>query len=240
MASRDPGDLSPRQQLALLLRILGHQGYQDKITGHVTMADAGTDTLLVNPLDRFWDEVRAADIVRIDPSGEVVEGRRPVNPTAAFHFAVHRRRPDAQVLVHNHPPFGTIWSALGELPPLLDQSGANGGGKAVLCSEYDGALFTEDRAQALAAAFGDADMAILANHGTLVSGPDIPLALLRALSFEWRCRKAYEVRCAGAKGVELPPPVARELATYAPSYGQLLFAVYGRREMEADPSVCDE
>lgn len=235
-----PADLTPRQQLALLLRILGRQGYQDKITGHITLADEDVDTLLVNPLDLFWGEVRAADLVRIDDNGRVIEGTRAINPTAVFHFAIHRRRPDAKALVHNHPPYGTIWSAKVELPPLLDQSGANGGGRAVLCTEYDGALFTADRAETLAAAYGDADMAVLANHGTLVSGPDVPMALVRALSFEWRCRKAFEVRCTGSKGVELPQPVADELATYAASYGALLFDAYGRREIEADPTVCDE
>jgi ribulose-5-phosphate 4-epimerase/fuculose-1-phosphate aldolase len=233
-------DFSPRQRLALLLRILGHQGYQDKITGHITVAEDDGETLLVNPVELFWTEVRARNILRINDAGQVLAGEGRLNPTSTFHFAIHRRRVDARVLVHNHPPYGTIWSAKGEVPPLLDQTGANGGGVAVLCSEYDGILGAGDKAEALADLYGDADMAILVNHGTLVSGDDEAVALVRALSFEWRCRKAYEVSCTGSKGVELPQPVADEIGSYAPSYGALLFEAYSRQELATDPSVLDE
>src|SRR5579871_5991322 len=114
---------SPRRDVALLCRILARQGYQDKITGHITIAEEDGETLWVNPVDRFWNEVTPRDVLRIDDTGKVIEGDRPLNPTSVFHFAIHRRRPDARVLIHNHPPYGTIWSAKGELPPLLDQSG---------------------------------------------------------------------------------------------------------------------
>jgi ribulose-5-phosphate 4-epimerase/fuculose-1-phosphate aldolase len=194
----------------------------------------------VNPVELFWSEVRAANILRIDDAGNVLAGKGRLNNTALFHFAIHRRRPDARVLVHNHPPYGTIWSAKGELPPLYDQTGANGGGVATLCSEYEGVLETTDRAETLARAYGDADMAILVNHGTLVSGPDVAVALVRALSFEWRCRKAYEVSCTGSKGVELPRAVADEIGSFAPSYGALLFEAYSRLELAHDRSVVDE
>jgi L-fuculose-phosphate aldolase len=230
-------DYTPQQEMALLCRILGRQGYQDKITGHITIAQGGGETLWVSPVDRFWHEVRARDVIRIDDSGTVLEGGGKLNPTALSHFALHRRRPDAHVVIHNHPPYGTIWSAKCELPPLLDQSSANGGGKAALCSEYDGVLSSTDRFDRLALAYGDADMAILANHGTMVSGEDVPLALVRALSFEWRCRKAYEVSCTGSKGVELSEEVAKELGTYASEYGVVLFDAYGRIEIDLDPAV---
>ena len=169
----------------------------------------------------------------------MIEGTRAVNPTIVFHTELHKARPDIRVAVHNHPPYGTIWAAAGELPPLLDQTGANGGGKAVLYREYEGAVNDALVAAKQARAYGDADMAILAAHGTLVTAGTVGLALVRALSFEWRCRKAWEVAAMGRTGEPLAIATADGLAQFADEYGELLFAAYFDAEIEHDPSVLD-
>lgn len=240
MSPLSASELSDRQRMAVVLRILGTSGYQDKITGHLTLNDRGDGTLLVNPVDVFWSDMRAKDLLRVARGQTVVEGFRRYNPTAEFHFEIHERRPDARVVLHNHPPYGNIWAAAGELPPLLDQTGANGGGRATLVSEYEGALVAEDRAESLAEAYGDSDVAILSHHGVLVTGQDLGTALGRALCFEWRCQKAYEVAAMGVKVSEFPADAAEELAQFAPDYGALLFETYGRRVIERDDSVLDE
>jgi ribulose-5-phosphate 4-epimerase/fuculose-1-phosphate aldolase len=178
--------------------------------------------------------------VGVDRDGTIVEGRGSINPTVLFHHAVHDRRPDIAVLAHNHPPFGTIWAAAGEVPPLLDQTGANGGGVVTRYADYSGALLSPQRAAELAEAYGDADIAILDNHGVLVSGESPELVLVRALSFEWRCRLAYQVSAMGRQGQPLSEKVERELAESAELYGKLLLEGYGRRIIAADPHVLDE
>ena len=180
--------LSVRQRMAVLLRILGEAGYQDKVTGHLTVRDRDDSTVLVNPVDVLWVDVTARDLLRVAPDGSILEGVRSFNPTAGFHFAIHERRHDVRVVLHNHPPFGNIWAAACRMPPLLDQSGANGGGSTVMVSEYEGTLEDVGRAERLAVAFGKADVAVLAHHGVLVVGEDLEIVLARALSFEWRCR----------------------------------------------------
>ncbi len=230
---------TPRQELALLARILASQGYADKLAGHASIRDAEDETLLVTPVGLFWEELRASHILRVDFTGKILEGEGRVNPTIVFHGELHRVRPDIRVAVHNHPPYGTIWAAAGQLPPLLDQSGANGGGKAVIYKDYEGAVITPEVAARLAAAYGSADMAILAQHGILVTAATVGEALLRALSFEWRCRKAYEVARMSGRGEELPPETAEALAQYALEYGEMLMEAYGRRELARDPAVLD-
>jgi ribulose-5-phosphate 4-epimerase/fuculose-1-phosphate aldolase len=233
--------LSERQRLALLLRILSAHGYDDKLAGHISLRPAGVSgELLVNPLGVFWDEVRAADLLLVDRQGLVLEGDGAINPTVLFHHAVHDRRPDIGVLAHNHPPYGTIWAAAGEIPPLLDQTGGNGGGTVVRYADYTGALLSDARAAKLAEAYGGADVAILDNHGVLVSGEDVGVVLVRALSFEWRCRLAFQVQSMGRSGPPVAPEIERELAQSAATYGRVLFAGYGRRLVAADPSVLDE
>jgi ribulose-5-phosphate 4-epimerase/fuculose-1-phosphate aldolase len=145
------------------------------------------------------------------------------------------------VVLHNHPPFGNIWAAAGRMPPLLDQSGANGGGFTVMVSEYEGTLEDVGRAERLAVAFGKADVAVLAHHGVLVVGEDLEIVLARALSFEWRCQRAYQVASMGiANPVELPADAAAQIGKFAHEFGEVLFDVYGRRIIDGDPSVLDD
>lgn len=233
--------LSTRQQMAVVLRILGQEGYQDKMTGHLTVRDGAGPDVLVNPVDVLWADMRAADLLRVAPDGTILEGDRRFNPTAGFHFAIHARRRDIAVVLHNHPPYGNIWASACRVPPLLDQSGANGGAEATLVSEYGGVLDQPDRAAQLAEAFGDADMAVLAHHGVLIVGEDLDMVLGRALAFEWRCRRAYEVLSMGiADPAPMPAEAAAGIAKYAHEFGEILLEVYGRRVVAGDPSVLDE
>jgi L-fuculose-phosphate aldolase len=241
MTRRRVDELSTRQRLALALRILGDTGYQDKMTGHLTVRDRDDHSVLVNPVDVLWSDTRAGDLLRVAPDGTVIEGDRAFNPTAGFHFAVHARRPDIRVVLHNHPPYGNIWASASRLPPILDQSGANGGGSVVLVSEYEGTLEDTGRAERLAEAFGNADIAVLAHHGVLVVGEDLEIVLARAVSFEWRCQRAYQVATMGiVDPVELPPDAAEQIAKYAHEFGQVFFDVFGRKVIDRDPSVLDE
>ena len=227
------------QQLALLLRVLAAHDYDDKLAGHVSLRDRDDETLLVTPLGHFWRDIRASHMMRVDLDGKVIEGAGDLNPTIIFHCELHRARPDIRVAVHNHPRYACIWAAAGELPPLLDQQGANGGGRAVLYTEFEGAVLTQQIARELAHGYGSADMAILAQHGVLVTADEVGTVLARALAFEWRCRVAYEVACMGKSGVPLTEANATQLGQYAAQYGHLLLEAYGREQIARDPSLLD-
>jgi ribulose-5-phosphate 4-epimerase/fuculose-1-phosphate aldolase len=232
---RFPETLSPRQQMAVACRTLAMQGYDDKLAGHVSVRDRDDGTILVPRIGRFWDEITPNDFVRIDGDANIVEGEGALNPTIVFHLELHKARPDIRCALHNHPPYGTAWACAAALPPLYDQTGANGGGTAVVYSEYEGVVQTTDAAAALARAYGDADMAILTGHGTLVTASSVALALLRAMCFEHRARKAYEVQALGVPGKPLRPEFEASAASGADLYADMLIAKYAQRLLEHDP-----
>src|SRR5690349_18657989 len=227
--------LTERQQMAVACRVLADQGYDDKLAGHVSVRDRDDGTLLVPRVGVFWDEITASDFVRINRDGNVIEGRGDLNPTIVFHLELHKARPDIGCALHNHPPYGTAWACAAALPPLYDQTGANGGGKAVVYSEYEGVVQTTDAGAALARAYGDADMAILTGHGTLVTASTVALALLRAICFEHRARKAYEVQSMGLPGKPLLPEFAASASASADVYADMLMHHYARRLVARDP-----
>lgn len=231
------GSLSARQQMVVAIRQLASEGYDDKLAGHVSVRDRDDGTLLVPRVGSLWEEFTVDDIVRIDADGTIVEGEGSLNPTIVFHLELHKARPDIVCALHNHPPYGTMWACAGELPPLYDQTGANGGGTARVYAEYGGVVDSRDAAAELAAAYADADMAVLVGHGTLVTASSVALALLRAQCFEHRSRKAWEVRALGLAGVLLPERHAARLAQSADVYAQMLLTAYARRLERRDPAA---
>ena len=134
-------ELSVEQELACALRVLAREGWEENLAGHITVAlDDGS--LLVNPWGKWWHEVRASDVVRIDGDGTVLAGRWDVTPAVFLHTELHRARPDARVVVHNHPYHATLLACCGRLPEIAHQNSALLAGDMVFVDEYDGTVET--------------------------------------------------------------------------------------------------
>lgn len=229
-------ELSAKAELALLARALDRIGYQDRIAGHITYRqDDGT--LLTNPVRLRWDELTAADIMRIDMDGNVLEGPWTITPAIAMHLALHHARHDIRVAVHNHPQWSTIWADMHRVPPVYDQTSALVVGEIAIYDEYGGTFVDEIHAKSAVEALGDANSQLLANHGVLVVAPSIDLAYHRCHALEWRSKMAWHVEVAGG-GVPLKPDVARAVgARFAEKPMIGLWESAARREIDADPAV---
>jgi ribulose-5-phosphate 4-epimerase/fuculose-1-phosphate aldolase len=194
--------LGPRALLACALRICAREGWRENLSGHITMAtpDGG---MWCNPWGIWWDEVKSSDIVRLDADGNVVEGKWDVTPAVFLHTELHRVRPDAAVVVHNHPYYATLLSTMNEMPRLVYQNGCIFDGELALVDEYGG---IEDAADGkwLAREVGDASGIILAHHGAIVTAPSIAEACYKAATFERLCRLTYDALAAGRTPQEIP------------------------------------
>ncbi|MFN8027688.1 MAG: class II aldolase/adducin family protein [Acidimicrobiia bacterium] len=133
-----PGvDLTPAQELAIALRHLDDVGWCENLTGHITL-QTSADRFLVNPWGLWWAEVAAHDMLTIDADGAVLDGDLDVTPAVHIHTELHRARPEATVVVHNHPPYASALAAVGELPDLVHQNSSILSGEMVLVTDYDG------------------------------------------------------------------------------------------------------
>lgn len=231
-------ELTPQAELALLCRTLFQEGYDDHLAGHITYRQPD-GTLLVNPWGLTWDEVRASDIMRIDPDGTPFEGRWTVTPAIPLHVELHRARPDVAVAVHNHPRWGTIWADLRRIPPVYDQTSAMVPGDPELYAEFEGSVNLVDNARACVEALGDARMALLANHGVFVVGRDIAQAHHRAVVLEWRCRQAWHVEALGGAAPMDPEVNRRFAAPFDHVSFPGLWEAMCRRELRRDPTILD-
>ena len=161
-------DLSPQETLAVLARALHREGYDDHTVGHLAFKQPD-GTFLVNPWGLTWEEVCASDIMRIDGDGNVLAGPWTVTPAITLHLELHRARHDVGVAVHNHPRWGTVYADLGRAPVVFDQTSAMVAGEVAVYADYEGPVDSAANARAAVEALGDSSMALLQNHGVLVS-----------------------------------------------------------------------
>jgi len=231
-------ELTARQELALLCRTLHREGYDDHIAGHITIAEPD-GTFLVNPWELAWDELTASDIIRVDGEGRVIEGDWNVTPAIGLHLATHRQRHNLKVVIHNHSRWGSVWSALGRIPPVYDQTSGHVDEDPVLYDEYAGTVDGAEEAQAAADALGQRKWALLKNHGVFIVADNLRQAHLRAITLEHRCRLAWHVEALG-EGQPIANPDSLRVAQMSDTLGfPFLWEAMARREIRLDPGVLD-
>ena len=190
-------ELSDRQKLACLHRILAGLGFNENMAGHVTMTADAAGNLWASPWGLWWDEVRASDLCLVSPDGEVLDGRWDVSPAIFVHTELHRTRPDARVVVHNHPYHATLRATLGRLPAITHQAACMFDGALALVDEYQGQVLDQDDSAWLAERVGAADGVILVSHGALVIGASVEEATYRSATFDRMCRLTADALTSG-------------------------------------------
>jgi ribulose-5-phosphate 4-epimerase/fuculose-1-phosphate aldolase len=202
-------ELTVPQELACALRILAAEGWRENLSGHITWAtpDGG---MWCNPWGIWWEEARAADILRLDADGEIVEGPWDVTPAVFLHTELHRTRADATIVVHNHPYYATLLAALHEPPRIVHQNSCIFDGEIAFVDEYAG-VDDAEQGKWLATQIGDASGILLAHHGAIVTGSTIGEACYKAVTFERMCRFTYDTVVAGRTPVEIPTEGRAEL-----------------------------
>jgi ribulose-5-phosphate 4-epimerase/fuculose-1-phosphate aldolase len=232
--------LMAEQRFALLARILYRLGFRDALAGHLTIRRADGH-LLANPFPVGWDELCASDVCVISRDGEHLRGRERVSQAVELHVALHRERPDLEIIVHNHPEWSTVWACAGRIPPIYDQTSANMD-TDIACVPYTGPVLDPAFAAALAQRLGRAEVALLENHGVLVVGDSIDRVLWRAYVLERRCVMAWRVEAIGG-GVAMPPKyVDINKDVLVSGFGGVFpgfFDYLARREIRLDPGVLD-
>lgn len=200
-------ELTEAQALACAFRILARDGFSENIAGHITWATADNSSMLVNPWGLWWEEITASDICRVDLDARVLEGQWDVTPAVHIHTELHRRRPEARVVVHNHPYHATALAALGLVPEFLHQTSAMFDGELGFVSEYGGEIDSAELGADLAERIGDASVVFLANHGVIVTAPTIEEATYKSASLDRQCRLMYDVLVSGRAATTVPPVV---------------------------------
>ncbi|KAG2095136.1 class II aldolase/adducin domain-containing protein [Suillus discolor] len=178
-------------RLAQAYRIFGKYGYDEGVSGHITVR--GVHFKIIQP----------EDLLLVDHGGKIQENEsgpsRFLNRAAyMIHSAVHEARPDAVCAAHSHTTYAKAFSALGvPLDPLTQDSCAFYEDHA-LYSDFRGIVDDPKEGLNIANALGSKK-----NHGILVASKSIESTVFFFISME-RCCKVQMVvdQAAAARGLK--------------------------------------
>ncbi|MFF4414841.1 class II aldolase/adducin family protein [Streptosporangium sp. NPDC001559] len=152
------------------------------------------DLVAVTPgglaLDRL--EPEACPVVGV--GGDLVEGDLSPSSETPMHLAIYAATGTTAV-VHTHSTFATVVSAvMTELPPVHYNTTLLGG--VVKVADY-ATYGTAELAGNVMTALGDRQAVLLANHGGVTLGDDLPQAFEAARLLEWLCEVYVRARALG-------------------------------------------
>jgi ribulose-5-phosphate 4-epimerase/fuculose-1-phosphate aldolase len=206
----DAERLYRKQRLAAAFRLFGRFGFSEGVAGHITARDPEfTDSFWVNPFGMYFGHVTVSDLIRVDHSGAVVEGDRPVNTAAfAIHSQVHAARPDCVAAAHAHSLHGKAWSSLGRLLDPITQDACAFYEDHALFDDFTGVVLDTEEGKRIAHTLGDAKAIILRNHGLLTVGHSVEEAAWWFVTMERSCEAQLLAEAAGTP-IHISPEAAK-------------------------------
>jgi ribulose-5-phosphate 4-epimerase/fuculose-1-phosphate aldolase len=212
----NPAEWQARVDLAALYRLVALHGWDDMIFTHISARVPGpAHHFLINPYGRFFGEITASSLVKIDLDGRKIDDDpQPINPAGfTIHSAIHAAREDAQFVIHVHTDAGVAVSAQeAGLLPITQHA-------LIVLPElayhdYEGIALNLDERQRIVADLGQKSLMLLRNHGTLALGRTACDAFLGLFMLERACQQQVMALSAGTGGVRHASAAARaEVAT---------------------------
>ena len=197
-----------------------HEGFTVETWGNISVR--GEDGLVyITPSGMDYDTCTEDDVVVMTLDGTVAGGHPVPSIEKGQPRAVHAARPDVNAIVHTHPIFSTVFSAMGENIPLIIDEAAQALGDEVRTAPY--ALpGTDELAQNCAAALGEkANACLLQSHGAVCVGRDMKSAFKTARVLEMTAEIYYRIRSVGGKFIPISPENIAAMQDFvAHRYGQ--------------------
>ena len=178
--------MSDKDDLALCLRMLEHQGIID-YNGHASIrCERG---MLINVGSAQRSRLTADDICTVDLDGNLIEGRGKPPLEFHLHAGIYKDRPDVNAIVHAHPQWSTYLTmtdtayapvfAQGSLlypMPLLDTPDS---------------INSPEMSARLNAELGDRSAALMKAHGAVTVGANIVEAFVLINYVEENAHRQY-------------------------------------------------
>ena len=163
--------------------------------GNLSVINREANLIAIKPSGVDYFEMQPEDVVVMTPEGRIVEGDKKPSSEVNFHLGLLQSRPEINAVVHTHSVYATTIACLNwELPAVHYLVGYSG--NKVPLAPY--ATFgTQALADHIAAAIGDYNACLMANHGLVTVGPNLATAFAAAEEIELVARIYYQARCIG-------------------------------------------
>lgn len=180
---------------------------------------------LITPTGVAYKTLRPRDLVELDARGRPRSGRLRPSSEWRFHRDIYRNRSEAGAVVHIHSPFATAIACTRASIPAFHYMVAVAGGDSIRCAGY--ATFgTAALSRNAVKALRGRQACLLANHGLIALGVDVPSAFNMALEVEELAKQYWLSRQFGAP-VRLGRREMQTVLRKFRNYGKQEEAVHG-------------
>jgi len=160
-------------------------GINQGTSGNISLREG--KGMLITPTSMPYDAMTPEDIIEMRLDGKVVGNGRP-STEWRFHLAILRSRPEINAIVHAHPTYCTTLAIMERGIPAIHYMIAAAGGDEIRCATY--ATFgTEELSVSAVEALKDRKACLLAHHGMIALGSDLPRAMWLAVEVETLARQ---------------------------------------------------
>lgn len=185
-----------RKQIARYTRLMYDRGYSVDSEGNISLR-ISKNRVLITPSNLIKRFVKASDIIEIDMDGKLIKGKRKPSSERFTHLEIYRQCPEVKAVVHSHPPYVLIASALGRNPfaePFLPEA-------AMFLSNVKWTPYarpsTTDGAETVRSICGGTQALVLDRHGTFTYSKNLNEAFSLLELMEKVARIDYLARLAG-------------------------------------------
>lgn len=172
---------------------MNEQGLNTGKSGNVSVRNA--DGFLITASGIAYETMAPEHVVQMDLEGGY-QGALLPSSEWRMHMDIYRARPEAGAIVHTHAAHATAVSCLRQDVPAFHYMIAVAGGSTLRCASY-ASFGTAELSDAMLSAMKDRSACLLANHGMICFGTDLPNALALAVEVETLCKQYILARQLG-------------------------------------------
>lgn len=170
-------DQERRRALIAACRELTRRGLTHGTSGNVSLR-RDERRFFISPTGMAYEALEPDDIALMHADGRWFGRRRPSSEWR-FHRDILHSRPDVGAIVHTHSLKATALACAGRAIPAFHYMVALAGGHDIRCAPYF-TFGTQELSDAAVAALDGRRACLLANHGVIALGADLPAALAMA------------------------------------------------------------
>jgi L-fuculose-phosphate aldolase len=174
-------DQNLREAVVASCRELASLGLTHGTSGNISLR-RDERTFFVSPTGMAYESLQPDDIPLMDMQGRWFGRRRPSSEWR-FHRDILKSRGDIGAVVHTHSLKATALACTGRGIPAFHYMVAVVGGPDIRCAPYY-TFGTQELSDAAMAALDGRKACLLANHGVIAVGADLPSALALAAEVE--------------------------------------------------------
>lgn len=208
-----------RAEVARYAKKMYDSGLVQATQGNLSACDRESELVCITPSGADYQMLTAEDIVVVDATGKIVEGKWKPSVETPLHTLVLRRRHDINCVMHIHSPYATAFGVVYQQFPMVLAESALCLGGTIPIAPYR-MSGTPEFAELVADTLGDNAAVIWGNHGAMVVGVNLALTFSIAHALE-DSAKVYAIAKQLGTPILLPADEVDKLHNFwTNNYGQ--------------------